>query len=248
MLPEIVAHRGDAEHFPENTPPRARCGVAARPRARGIRRAAVGRRRALRDPRRGPRAHDARDRRRPPPEVGPARRRGCRRARPLRPRACGHGACRGSRRGRADGGPCPRARLRRGEAREPRAPRARPLHGARPRHARAGARALHAHLLRCRRRAPRARRGRHDDRLGARRRPGAAAARARPDAARIRLLQPRRLAAGRPLPAGRWTWVIYEVTDAEQALDLAARGAAMVESMAPLSLAAALAAREPLPA
>jgi glycerophosphoryl diester phosphodiesterase len=57
-----------------------------------------------------------------------------------------------------------------------------------------------------------------------------------------------RLAAGRPLPAGRWTWVIYEVTDAEQALELAARGAAMVESMAPLSLAAALAARDPLPA
>lgn len=57
-----------------------------------------------------------------------------------------------------------------------------------------------------------------------------------------------RLAPGRSLPSGRWAWVVYEVTDADQALDLAARGAAMVESMAPLSLAAALAAREPLPA
>jgi len=55
-----------------------------------------------------------------------------------------------------------------------------------------------------------------------------------------------RLAPGRPLPAGRWAWVLYEVTDADHALDLAARGAAMVESMAPLRLAAALAAREPL--
>jgi glycerophosphoryl diester phosphodiesterase len=57
-----------------------------------------------------------------------------------------------------------------------------------------------------------------------------------------------RLAPGRPLPSGRWAWVVYEVTEAAQALDLAARGAAMVESMAPLSLAAALAARESLPA
>ncbi len=57
-----------------------------------------------------------------------------------------------------------------------------------------------------------------------------------------------RLAPGRPLPAGRWTWVIYEVTDPDQARDLAARGAAMVESMAPLRLAAALAARESAPA
>jgi glycerophosphoryl diester phosphodiesterase len=55
-----------------------------------------------------------------------------------------------------------------------------------------------------------------------------------------------RLAPGRSLPAGRWAWVLYEVTDADHALDLAARGAAMVESMAPLRLAAALAAREPL--
>jgi glycerophosphoryl diester phosphodiesterase len=51
-----------------------------------------------------------------------------------------------------------------------------------------------------------------------------------------------RLAAGRPLPAGPWTWVIYEVTDADHARELAARGAAMVESMAPRRLAAALAA------
>jgi glycerophosphoryl diester phosphodiesterase len=57
-----------------------------------------------------------------------------------------------------------------------------------------------------------------------------------------------RLAPARQLPSGRWAWVIYEVTDAELALDLAARGAAMVESMAPLRLAAALAARELLPA
>ncbi len=57
-----------------------------------------------------------------------------------------------------------------------------------------------------------------------------------------------RLAPGRTLPSGSWAWVLYEVTDAELALDLAARGAQMVESMAPLSLAAALAAREPLPA
>lgn len=79
------------------------------------------------------------------------------------------------------------------------------------------------------------------------------------DPARLRpvldLMQPEyvfcnhtRLAAGRPLPPGRWAWVVYEVTEAGQALDLAARGAAMVESMAPLSLAAALAAREPVPA
>jgi glycerophosphoryl diester phosphodiesterase len=57
-----------------------------------------------------------------------------------------------------------------------------------------------------------------------------------------------RLAPGRPLPSGRWAWVIYEVTDADHALDLAARGAAMVESMAPFRLAAALGAREPAPA
>src|SRR5262245_43473193 len=54
----------------------------------------------------------------------------------------------------------------------------------------------------------------------------------------------RRLTAGRALPAGPWTWVVYEVTDADQALDLAGRGAAMVETMAPLSLAAELASAE----
>jgi glycerophosphoryl diester phosphodiesterase len=71
----------------------------------------------------------------------------------------------------------------------------------------------------------------------------------------LELMQPeyvfcdhRRLPAGRPLPPGAWTWVVYEVTDAAQALDLAARGAAMVESMAPLRLAAEIAARESLPA
>jgi glycerophosphoryl diester phosphodiesterase len=58
----------------------------------------------------------------------------------------------------------------------------------------------------------------------------------------------RRLAEGRPLPAGRWTWVAYEVTDARLARDLAARGIAMVESMAPFRLAADLAAPETLPA
>ena len=53
----------------------------------------------------------------------------------------------------------------------------------------------------------------------------------------------RRLPAGRAPPAGRWAWVAYEVTDAGQALELAGRGIAMVESMAPLRLAAEMAAR-----
>jgi len=56
----------------------------------------------------------------------------------------------------------------------------------------------------------------------------------------------RRLPASRALPAGPWTWVAYEVTDADQALDLAARGVGMVESMAPLRLAGELGARETL--
>ncbi len=71
----------------------------------------------------------------------------------------------------------------------------------------------------------------------------------------IELMQPeylfcdhRRLPAARTLPAGRWTWVAYEVTDAGQALELAARGVGMVESMAPLRLAGELAARETLQA
>ena len=58
----------------------------------------------------------------------------------------------------------------------------------------------------------------------------------------------RRLPAGRPLPTGSWAWVVYEVTDAPHALELAGRGVAMVESMTPLRLAAELASSEPLPA
>jgi glycerophosphoryl diester phosphodiesterase len=58
----------------------------------------------------------------------------------------------------------------------------------------------------------------------------------------------RRLPAGRAIPSGSWDWVVYEVTEARQALDLAARGVAMVESMTPLRLAAELAAGESLPA
>jgi len=53
-----------------------------------------------------------------------------------------------------------------------------------------------------------------------------------------------RLPAGRAPPAGAWTWVAYEVADAALALDLAGRGVAMVESMAPIRLAAELAARD----
>ncbi len=58
----------------------------------------------------------------------------------------------------------------------------------------------------------------------------------------------RRLPAGRAPPAGDWTWVAYEVTDAGLALELAGRGVAMVESMAPLRLAAELAARDAISA
>ena len=54
----------------------------------------------------------------------------------------------------------------------------------------------------------------------------------------------RQLPADRPLPSGPWTWVVYEVTDAGLALELRGRGVEMVESMAPFRLAAALAARE----
>jgi glycerophosphoryl diester phosphodiesterase len=53
----------------------------------------------------------------------------------------------------------------------------------------------------------------------------------------------RRLAGGIAPPAGAWTWVVYEVMDAGHALELAAQGVAMVESMAPFQLAEALAAR-----
>ncbi len=58
----------------------------------------------------------------------------------------------------------------------------------------------------------------------------------------------RRLPAGRPVPGGAATWVVYEVTDAAQAFDLFRRGVAMVESMAPLSLQAALSAAISVPA
>ncbi|MGH8249627.1 MAG: glycerophosphodiester phosphodiesterase family protein [Steroidobacteraceae bacterium] len=47
----------------------------------------------------------------------------------------------------------------------------------------------------------------------------------------------RLLAGGAPLPGGPWTWVVYEVTDAGLALELKSRGVAMVESMTPLRLA-----------
>lgn len=58
----------------------------------------------------------------------------------------------------------------------------------------------------------------------------------------------RRLPAGREPPAGRWVWVAYEVADAALALELAGRGVAMVESMAPLRLAAETAARHAISA
>lgn len=54
----------------------------------------------------------------------------------------------------------------------------------------------------------------------------------------------RRLPTGRPLPSGSWSWVVYEVTDAGLALELHARGVRMVESMAPFRLAQALAGRD----
>lgn len=53
----------------------------------------------------------------------------------------------------------------------------------------------------------------------------------------------RRLFADAALPPGGWTWVSYEVAEAGLALALAGRGVAMVESMAPFRLAADLAAR-----
>jgi glycerophosphoryl diester phosphodiesterase len=43
-----------------------------------------------------------------------------------------------------------------------------------------------------------------------------------------------------PLPAGPWRWVAYEVKDLARARAEFARGAALVESMAPLQLAAGL--------
>ncbi|MGH8130593.1 MAG: glycerophosphodiester phosphodiesterase family protein [Steroidobacteraceae bacterium] len=52
----------------------------------------------------------------------------------------------------------------------------------------------------------------------------------------------RRLPAGKSLPAGTWTWAVYEVADAGLAIELHDRGVAMVESMAPFRLADELAA------
>jgi len=54
----------------------------------------------------------------------------------------------------------------------------------------------------------------------------------------------RRLPAGVPIPGGPWTWAVYEVTTADLALELHGRGVAMVESMAPLRLMGELAARD----
>ncbi len=56
----------------------------------------------------------------------------------------------------------------------------------------------------------------------------------------------RRLPAGRAIPTGSWAWVVYEVTDAGRALELRERGVEMVETMAPFRLAAELAARDAL--
>jgi glycerophosphoryl diester phosphodiesterase len=71
----------------------------------------------------------------------------------------------------------------------------------------------------------------------------------------LELMQPefvfcdhRRMPHARALPAGPWTWVAYEVKDAALARDLAARGVGMVESMVPLRLAGELAGSEPLSA
>lgn len=51
----------------------------------------------------------------------------------------------------------------------------------------------------------------------------------------------RRLPATAALPAGCWAWTVYEVTDAPLALALHARGVDFVESMTPLRLRAELA-------
>lgn len=58
----------------------------------------------------------------------------------------------------------------------------------------------------------------------------------------------RRLPAGRPAPAGPWTWAAYEVADATLARDLYHRGVALVESMAPLRLQRELASGAGVPA
>ncbi|MGH8197692.1 MAG: glycerophosphodiester phosphodiesterase family protein [Steroidobacteraceae bacterium] len=52
----------------------------------------------------------------------------------------------------------------------------------------------------------------------------------------------RMLPAGVSPPAGEWAWVVYEVGDAGLATELHERGVAMVESMAPFRLADELAA------
>ncbi len=65
--------------------------------------------------------------------------------------------------------------------------------------------------------------------------------------ARLEELQPefafcdhRGLPAAGPLPPGSWTWACYEVTDAQLARALHARGVALVESMVPQRLLAEL--------
>ncbi len=53
----------------------------------------------------------------------------------------------------------------------------------------------------------------------------------------------RLLPGDEPVQRGPWTWAVYEVTDASMAASLHARGIAMVESMMPLRLRDELAAR-----
>ena len=71
----------------------------------------------------------------------------------------------------------------------------------------------------------------------------------------LELMQPeyvfcdyRRLPEGRNVPSGPWAWVAYEVTEGRHALELYGRGVAMVESMVPFRLAGELAAVESLDA
>ena len=58
----------------------------------------------------------------------------------------------------------------------------------------------------------------------------------------------RRLGTGASVPGGPWTWVVYEVRSAAQAIELRRRGIAMVESMVPHSLRRELAAATESPA
>ncbi len=53
----------------------------------------------------------------------------------------------------------------------------------------------------------------------------------------------RRLPTGKALPAGSWTWTVYEVADVGLAVELYDRGVAMVESMTPFRLADEFTAR-----